>query len=61
MPTFTYLYLETSILRVCKPAYSELVPKPKIMRVAAGRTSGIKVPCGAWLDLLSSVWLLQAC
>ena len=36
---------------------------PEMERIAAGMVSGIKIPWGAWLGLLSlsSVWLLQAC
>jgi len=38
-------------------------PSLELWRVEAGRASGIRIPWGAWLGLLSisSVWLLQAC
>jgi len=37
-------------------------PSLEIGRVAAGRATGVEIPWGAWLGLLSlsSVWLLQA-
>ena len=38
------------------------LPSRETGRVAAGRASGVKIPCLAWLGLLSlsSIWLLQA-
>jgi len=47
-------------LRVCKPAYSELVLKPHNMEVWSRKGIWPKIPWVAWLGLLLllSVWLL---
>jgi len=49
---YSHIFSLAVALGLCKPAYSESVPKPRNSGIVAGWASDVKQPCGAWLGLL---------